>query len=109
MSFQGCDNEAALSHISSFRLGSTTMQSSNSAMRIRDIHLGLDVTGTYLQHQYFIILNLFYHVHCNAGGDDIRLVGDAGDASSSFPLMNSTGQHMLKGIGRARSLCLINR
>ena len=57
----------------------------------------------------FIILNLFYHVHCNAGGDDIRLVGDAGDASSSFPLMNSTGQHMLKGIGRARSLCLINR
>ena len=50
MSFQGCDNEAALSHISSFRLGSTTMQSSNSAMRIRDIRLGLDVTGSYLQH-----------------------------------------------------------
>ena len=50
MSFQGCDNETALSYISSFCLGSTTLQNSDSAMRIRDIHLRLDVTGTYLQH-----------------------------------------------------------
>jgi len=50
MSFQRYDNEAALSYISSFCLGSTTLQNSDSAMRIRDIHLRLDVTGTYLQH-----------------------------------------------------------
>ena len=50
MNFQRCDNEAALSYISSFRLGSTTLQNSDSAMRIRGIHLRLDVTGTYLQH-----------------------------------------------------------
>ena len=50
MTFQRYDNEEALSYISSFRLGSTTLQSSHSTMRIRDIHLWLDVTGTYLQH-----------------------------------------------------------
>ena len=50
MNFQRCDNEEALSYISSFRLGPTTLQNSDSAMRIRGIHLRLDVTGTYLQH-----------------------------------------------------------
>ena len=39
MSFQGCDNETALSYISSFCLGSTTLQNSDSAMWIREIHL----------------------------------------------------------------------
>ena len=48
MKFQRYDNEEALSDISSFRLGSTTLQNSDSAMRIRGIHLRLDVTGTYL-------------------------------------------------------------
>ena len=50
MKFQRYDNEEALSDISSFRLGSTTLQNSDSAMRIRGIHLRLDVTETYLQH-----------------------------------------------------------
>ena len=50
MTFQRYDNEEALSYISSFGLGSTTLQSSDSTMRIRDIHLRLDVTGAYLQH-----------------------------------------------------------
>ena len=50
MNFQRCDHEEAISYISSFRLGSTTLQNSDSAMRIRGIHLRLDVAGTYLQH-----------------------------------------------------------
>ena len=47
---QRYDNEEALSYIISFRLESTTLQNSDSAMQIRGIHLRLDVTGTYLQH-----------------------------------------------------------
>ena len=53
MSFQKDENEAALSYISSFCAGSTTLQSSNSTMRIPGIHLRLDVIikGTHLQHE----------------------------------------------------------
>ena len=45
MSFQRDENEAALSYISSFCAGSTTLQSSNSTMRIAGIHLGWMLKG----------------------------------------------------------------